>query len=70
MRTLVILATLSSSLFLLTGCGSGMAYSGAERNDRFKRIVERDSKQFVDDWDSFWLQDDEPGRLTKWRVVH
>lgn len=70
MRTLIILATLSSLLFLISGCGSGMAYSGAERHDRFERIAERDCKQFVDDWDSFWLQDDDPTRLTKWRVAH
>lgn len=67
MKRLVLLSALLVSLILTSGCGDGVAITRRERQERHKRILESDFKQLNDDWDAFWLNDQE-GRLTWARV--
>ena len=56
-----------AALLVSAGCGSGMAVSQRERTERSKRIFDTDRRQFVDDWDRFWLEDD-LSHLSPWRT--
>ena len=51
---LLLLACLAG--FYVSGC-QGTAYSYDERELRFRMINEYNMRQFVDDWDYFWLYD-------------
>lgn len=55
------------AMFAITGCGEGMAVSRRERQERHARIMEADLRQFNDDWDLLWLNDDLSHR-TPWRT--
>lgn len=54
---------------VFAGCSnnSGMVDSAAERNRRLSAIVDTDERQFVDDWDEFWLFDQNI-KLSEWHV--
>lgn len=54
---------------VLAGCGnnSGMVASPEERNRRLSAIYDTDERQLVDDWDEFWLFDQNL-KLTEWHV--
>lgn len=54
-------------LFASAGCGPGMAFTQRERMEHSKRIADFDTKQFADDWDRFWLEDD-VSHLSPWRT--
>jgi hypothetical protein len=77
-RTLMILAM--GCMFLsMAGCATdtsarsnrwlldGMVDDWDERRNRFGGILDNQSRQVVDDWDYFWLQD-RSSRLTPWHV--
>jgi len=54
---------------LLAGCGrnEGMVDNRAERNRRLAVIMDMNERQIVDDWDEFWLVD-QNCKLTGWSV--
>ena len=54
---------------VLAGCSknSGMVASPAERNRRLSAIYDIDERQLVDDWDEFWLFDQNL-KLSEWHV--
>ncbi len=54
---------------VLAGCSnnSGMVDSPAERNRRLSAVTDISERQFVDDWDEFWLYDQNI-KLTEWHV--
>lgn len=53
----------------LAGCGnnSGMVESSEERNRRLTAVSDINERQLVDDWDEFWLYDQNL-KLTEWHV--
>lgn len=65
-RWALILIVLAS-MFTLAGCGEGMAVTSRERAERHRRIFETDAKQFNDDWDLLWLNED-VSHLSPWRT--
>ena len=66
MKLIALLALLSGSMFLSTGCATP-AYSAQERNAMIARNQRYEFRQIVDDWDHLWLL--RPvGRLTIWHV--
>ncbi|HSW44818.1 MAG TPA: hypothetical protein VLM89_04540 [Phycisphaerae bacterium] len=67
MRRLFLWATVLVSLILTAGCGGGIADGGRDRQERWKRVFENDSKQFNDDVDAALLMD-RPGHLSWWQV--
>ena len=68
MRRWVTPIMLLAATALQTGCGGdGMAYSRRERLRRAQRILRHDLKQYADDVDLFWLNDQNI-RTTKWNV--
>lgn len=67
MRYWLLLTVLLASFALQTGCGRGMAYTASERAHRREKVREIESRQLVDDWDMFWLND-RPLRTTRWPV--
>jgi hypothetical protein len=66
MKLIVLLALLSGSMFLSTGCATP-AYSAKERDTMIARNQRYEFRQAVDDWDSFWLLRP-ASRLTVWHV--
>lgn len=60
-------AVVAAMLSSIAGCGDGMAVTSRERMERHRKIAEYDERQFNDDWDHFWLNDD-ISRLSMWRV--
>lgn len=56
-----------AALFASTACGPGMAFTQRERMERVKRVADVDRRQFNDDWDRFWLNDD-VSHLSPWRT--
>jgi len=66
MKLIVLLALLSGSMFLTTGCATP-AYSARERDKMIARTWRYEARQAVDDWDSFWLLRP-PSHLTVWHV--
>jgi hypothetical protein len=54
---------------VLAGCSNnaGMVNSPEERNRRLSAIYDTNERQFVDDWDEFWLFDQNL-KLTQWQV--
>ena len=68
MKRWVILVTFLSAMAVQTGCGGhGMAYSSRERLHRAERIFKNDMRQYADDVDTFWLNDQNL-RTTKWNI--
>lgn len=68
MRRCILLAMLGITVLLLTGCGGdGVAYSRRERIHRMNRAMEWDSKQYADDVDLFWLNDQNL-RTSRWSI--
>lgn len=68
MRRWAILAAVLAAMALQTGCGGdGMAYSRRERMHRAERILRHDMRQYADDVDLFWLNDQQL-RTTKWSI--
>lgn len=66
MKLIALLALLSGTMFLSTGCVTP-AYSAQERNAMISRNQRYEFRQAVDDWDSFWLLRP-AGKLTIWHV--
>lgn len=66
MKSLFVLIVLCVAVWL-GGCGPGLADTEHQRKLRHKHIADVGSRQFVDDWDHFWLMD-RPSRLTYWHV--
>jgi len=62
-----VLLVVFAAMTALSGCGEGMAISSRERMERHERILEYDEKQFNDDWDLLWLNDD-VSHLSPWRT--
>lgn len=65
-RWAIILVVLAAT-FTIAGCGEGMAISRRERMERHARVLEGDARQFNDDWDTLWLNDD-IGHLSQYRT--
>ena len=64
----ISLALLGVTVLLLVGCGGdGVAYTRRERIHRMKRTMEWDAKQYADDVDLFWMNDQNL-RLSKWSI--
>jgi hypothetical protein len=62
-----VLVGIFAAMLMTIGCGSGMAVSQRDRLERSKRIADVDRRQFTDDWDRFWLEDD-VSHLSPWRT--
>ena len=68
MRRWAIRAAILAAAVLQMGCGGdGMAYSRRERMRRAERVFRHDMKQYADDVDLFWLNDQQL-RTTKWSI--
>ena len=67
MKRIVLGLIVVGSLWFMSGCAEGVAETGRERQERWKRVFANDAKQFNDDVDAFLLMD-QPGRLSWWRV--
>jgi hypothetical protein len=54
---------------VLAGCSNntGMVADSEERNRRLSAVHDIDERQLVDDWDEFWLFDQNL-KLTDWHV--
>ncbi len=64
---MLLLAAVVVTGFLGTGCADGIAYSGREREERYRRIMDNDARMLTDDIDLFLLGDD-TSRLSPWRI--
>ncbi|HOA73318.1 MAG TPA: hypothetical protein PL151_11625 [Phycisphaerae bacterium] len=62
-----ILFVVVASTFALTGCGDGMAITRRERAERHRQVLDIDARQFNDDWDLLWLNED-TSSLSPWRT--
>jgi hypothetical protein len=49
---------------ILTGCASTLSEDSKMHTRRVQSNMNKDCKLMVEDWDSFWMND-EPSRLTK-----
>jgi len=68
MRRWILLVLLGVTALLQVGCGGdGIAYTRGERIHRMKRTLEWDTRQYADDVDLFWLNDQNL-RLSKWSI--
>ena len=68
MQRWILLAIVGLTALLQTGCGGdGIAYSKRERIHRMKRTLEWDARQYADDVDLFWLNDQNL-RLSRWSI--
>jgi hypothetical protein len=67
MKHVLLLFTAIAGLFLLGCQASGMVQDGRERERRLANINSLNSRQIVDDWDEFWLQDSNCD-LTQWYI--
>ena len=68
MRRWTLLTLLGLTALLQLGCGGdGVAYTRRERIHRMQRTMEWDSKQYADDVDLFWLNDQNL-RLSRWSI--
>lgn len=65
-RWLLATAILAACGFQM-GCGDGVAMTRAERQQSYKRGLERDMQMLNDDIDLFLLND-RPSRLSRFRV--
>jgi hypothetical protein len=61
-----IVLALGAGILMLAGC-HGMVDTYEERENRYAEILDRDLRQFADDWDAVWLADRQY-RLTRWHV--
>ncbi|MBN1554015.1 MAG: hypothetical protein JXA11_04665 [Phycisphaerae bacterium] len=54
---------------ILAGCSnnSGMVDDSSDRNRRLSAVYDTDERQLIDDWDEFWLFDQNL-KLTEWHV--
>ena len=62
MKRMLVLLVLCVGFFV-SGCGMVDTY--AQRERRYRNILDYNSRQAVDDWDYFWLAD-RPSYLTYW----
>lgn len=60
----LLLALSVAAVVVLSGC-TGMVRTYDERKNVYKEVMDTDSRQFVDDFDAFWLADRQY-RLTEW----
>ncbi len=68
MRRWILLALLGLTALLQVGCGGdGVGYTTRERMHRMKRTMEWDAKEYADDVDLFWMNDQNL-RLSKWSI--
>jgi hypothetical protein len=67
MKRWAILAMLVMVGIAQTGCGDGVVATRRERQERTKRNFDMDMRQLTDDWDYFWL-DEQQSRLSRWHV--
>ncbi len=68
MRRWILLALVGLTALLQTGCGGdGVAYTQRERIHRMRRAMEWDAKQYADDVDLFWLNDQNL-RTSRWSI--
>jgi hypothetical protein len=68
MKRWILLFAIATMLGSQCGCGGrGMAYTRSERLHRASVIMQYDLRQYADDVDLFWLNDQNL-RLTKWRI--
>jgi hypothetical protein len=65
-RWAIVLCVFAAT-FAIAGCGDGMAITDRERQERHERILENDWRQFNDDWDLLWLNDN-VGHLSPYRT--
>jgi hypothetical protein len=63
MRLSILLGCLTA-LTVLTGC-NGMVQTYEDRKNTYSRVLDTDTRQLVDDWDTFWMADRQT-RLTEW----
>ena len=54
-KMLLLLAVLVCVTALMSGCGTVDSYN--DRVHRYEQINDLQARQFVDDWDYFWLYD-------------
>jgi hypothetical protein len=72
---IILIALLCTLAVLFSGCGQptqpgkvvGVADTSAERQARIKDVRNIGWRQFVDDWDAFWLQDKDT-RLSEYPI--
>lgn len=67
MKQATLLLILFCCAFLLGCQQAGMVSDETDRDRRIANINDTDDRQFVDDWDEFWLQDANL-KLTEWQI--
>lgn len=63
MQKFLLALTIAAAVFQ-SGC-TGMVKTYDERENVYKEVMDTDARQFVDDFDTFWLADRQY-RLTEW----
>jgi hypothetical protein len=61
----VFVLGLSIAVLAATSGCTGMVRTQEERENVYKEVADTDARQFVDDFDAFWLADRQY-RLTEW----
>jgi hypothetical protein len=69
---IILVALLCAIAIFSSGCGQpgtvvGVADTKAERQNRIKDVRNIGWREFVDDWDTFWLQDRD-ARLSEYPI--
>jgi hypothetical protein len=67
MKRWVLLAIVTLSSLLVTGCGDGVALTREERTRKMKKGLELDARMVNDDFDLLLLNT-RPSRLSRFRV--